>query len=72
MVGAAVSRIALLVARASPAAFKAIDATCKALETEIGEVAADAASSQNEKALRAFIALKAACEVRKALKGRRK
>lgn len=72
MVFAVASRIGTLVARATPKAFVAIEATCNALETEIGDVAAVTVSNADERALRAVIALRAACEVRKQLRGKRK
>lgn len=77
MVLPAIAGIARLVAAASPAAFKAIEATCRALEAEIGPVSAgDAAeaavSNRGTRALGAVIALRAACETRKSITGRRK
>lgn len=61
-----------LVIKATPAAFLAIDATCSALESELGGVGADFVSDRNEVALRAIIALRTACEFRKRSRRKKK
>jgi len=59
------SRIALLVARATPKAFAALDALCDALVIAGGV-------DEETRAGRAISALKLACDVRKATKRRRR
>ena len=63
MVGPAASRIAILVARATPVAFKALDALCDSLVAAGGV-------DEDTRAGRAILALKVACDVRKATKRR--
>lgn len=58
MVGPAAINVARLVGRATPAAFKIIDATCSALEKDGADTAA-------------IKALRTACDVRKVTKRRR-
>lgn len=59
------SRIAALIARATPAAFKALDALCDSLVAVGG-------TDEDTKAGRAIAALSLACDVRKATKRRRR
>ncbi|KKK52643.1 hypothetical protein LCGC14_3102820 [marine sediment metagenome] len=59
------SRIAVLVARATPIAFKALDALCDSL-VAVGGI------DEDTRAGRAIAALKVACDVRKATRRRRK
>lgn len=59
------SRIALLVARATPKAFAAFDALCDALVVAGGV-------DEETRAGRAIAALKVACDVRKATKRRKR
>ena len=59
------SRIALLIARATPKAFAALDALCEALVVAGGV-------DEDTRAGRAIAALSVACDVRKATKRRRK
>lgn len=61
----AASRIGLLIAQATPRAFKALDALCDSL-VAVGGV------DEETRAGRAIAALKLACEVRKATKRRRR
>ena len=72
MVLPAITAIAGFVARATPAAFLAIDRTCAVLETAIGEVAGEAVSTRDDRARNVIVALRAACDTRKALKRKRK
>ena len=72
MVLPAITAIAGFVARATPAAFLAIDRTCAVLETAIGEVAGEAVSARDDRARNVIVALRAACDTRKALKRKRK
>jgi len=65
MVLPAATRIAMLIARATPAAFKALDALCDSL-VAVGGV------DEDTRAGRAISALKVACDVRKATKRRRR
>jgi len=62
---AALGTLALLVARATPAAFKVLDATCDALIASGGQ-------DQETRAGRAIAAFKLACDVRKATKRRKR
>jgi hypothetical protein len=59
------SRIALLIARATPRAFAALDALCEALVVAGGV-------DEETRAGRAISALKVACDVRRVTKRRRK
>ena len=59
------NRIATLIARATPVAFKALDALCDSL-VAVGGV------DEETRAGRAIAALKIACDVRSATKRRRK
>jgi len=59
------SRIALLVARATPKAFAALDVLCEALVVAGGV-------DEETRAGRAIAALKVACDVRKATKRRKR
>lgn len=61
----AATRIGLLVAKATPAAFKVLDALCDGL-VAVGGV------DEETRAGRAIAALKVACDVRKATKRRRR
>ena len=72
MVLPAIAAIAGFVARATPAAFLAIDKTCAALETAVGETVGEAVSIRNERAAFAIVALRAACDTRKALTRKRR
>lgn len=72
MVLPAIAGIARFVAAATPAAFAVIDRTCAVLETEVGGVAGEVASEKGERAKNAILALRVACETRKALRRRRK
>lgn len=65
MVLSAASRIAMLVARATPKAFAALDQLCDALVVAGGV-------DEDTRAGRAIAALKVACDVRKATKRRRR
>jgi len=71
MVLPAITAIARVVARATPAAFVALDGACAALESAAA-IGVDAGSVENERAKGAIIAFRAACETRKALKRRRR
>jgi len=68
----AITAIAGFVARATPAAFLAIDRTCAVLETAIGEVTGDVISTRDDRARNVIVALRAACDTRKALKRKRR
>lgn len=72
MVLPAITAIAGFVARATPAAFLAIDRTCAVLETAIGEVTGDVISTRDDRARNVIVALRAACDTRKALKRKRR
>lgn len=65
-------RIGLLVAGATPAAFKVIQRTCDVLTSDLGEASLEAVSDSESRAVGVLIALKAACEVRSARQRRRK
>lgn len=62
---AAASRVSMLVARATPAAFAALDRLCDALVVAGGV-------DEETRAGRAIAALKIACDVRKATKRRKR
>jgi len=72
MVLPAIAGIASFVARATPAAFLAIDRTCAVLESAIGEVTGDVISNRDDRARNVIVALRAACDTRKALRRKRK
>ena len=65
MVSPAASRIAILVAKATPIAFRTLDAICDSL-VAVGGV------DEDTRAGRAISAFKVACDVRKATKRRRR
>lgn len=67
MVLAAIPAIARVVAKASPTAFKVLDAACGALENA-ARLGVDGGSVEDERAKGAIIAFRAACETRKALR----
>jgi len=72
MVFPAIAGIAGFVARATPAAFLAIDRTCAVLESALGEVAGEAISARDDRPRNVIVALRAACDTRKALRRKRK
>lgn len=72
MVLATAGRIGLLVASATPAAFKVIQKTCDVLTSDLGDAALGAVSESESRAVGTLIALKAACEVRAARSRKRR
>ena len=72
MVLPAIAAVARFVAAATPAAFAIIDKTCAVLETEAGMAAGEAVSNREERARGVLVALRAACETRKALTRKRR
>jgi len=72
MVLPAIAGIARFVAAATPAAFVIIDRTCAILETEAGDIAGAVVSEKGDKARIAIVALRAACDTRKALTRKRR
>lgn len=72
MVLPAIAGIARFVAAATPAAFAIIDRTCAILETEAGGIAGEVVSEKGDRARTAIIALRAACDTRKALTRKRR